>query len=239
MKAGWLHKRSPPRQQKARAFSAASDDCEGMESGRFYEQPIAGSRRSAPAALRNREPIAALLPGILPEAGNVLEIASGTGEHAAFFARQFPSLTWQPTDPDEGAIASIRAWRAESDLPNLCEPLMLDAESPDWPVDRADAILCINMVHISPWAATLGLLTGAGRLLPPGAPLILYGPYRRAGVPTAPSNEGFDRSLRSRDPRWGLRDVESVAAEAVARGLSFERLFEMPANNLTIIFRRV
>ena len=209
-----------------------------MESGRFYEQPIAGSRRSAPAALRNREPIAALLTDILPEAGTVLEVASGTGEHAAFFARLFPNLDWQPTDPDEGALASIRAWRAEAALPNLGEPLMLDAESPDWPVDRADAILCINMVHISPWAATLGLLTGAGRLLPKGAPLILYGPYRREGIPTAPSNEDFDRSLRSRDPRWGVRDLERVTAEAEAQGLRFDRLFEMPANNLTIVFRR-
>ena len=210
-----------------------------MDSGRFYEQPIAGSRRSAPAALRNSEPIAALLPGILPAAGIVVEVASGTGEHAAYFARLFPRLDWQPTDPDDGALASIRAWRAEAELPNLREPLRLDASASDWPVDRADAILCINMVHISPWAATLGLLAGAGKLLPPGGPLILYGPYRRTGTPTAPSNEDFDRSLKARDRRWGLRDVESVTAEAEARGLRFERLFEMPANNLTIVYRRV
>jgi hypothetical protein len=209
-----------------------------MESKRFYEQPIAGSRRSAPAALRNREPIAALLPAILPEAGIVLEIASGTGEHAIYFAGLFPKLAWQPTDPDPGALASIRAWRAEAGLPNLREPLVLDAAAPDWPLDRADAILCINMVHISPWAATLGLLAGAGRLLPSGAPLVLYGPYRRAGVATAPSNEDFDRSLRARDPRWGIRDLESVTAEAEAVGLHFERLVAMPANNLTLVFRR-
>jgi len=210
-----------------------------MESGRFYEQPTADSRRSAPAALRNRAPIAALLPGILPERGIVLEIASGTGEHSTFFAGLFPGLSWQPTDPDEGALASIRAWRAEVGLPNLCEPLKLDAAAPEWPVDRADAILCINMVHISPWAATLGLLDGAARLLLPGAPLVLYGPYRRAAVPTAASNEDFDRSLRARNPDWGLRDLESVNEEAEARGLRFERLFEMPANNLTIVLRRL
>jgi hypothetical protein len=210
-----------------------------MDSGRFYEQPVAGSRRSAPAALRNREPIAALLHGILPAAGTVVEVASGTGEHASYFARLFPDLDWQPTDPDDGALASIRAWRAEERLPNLREPLRLDASASDWPVDRADAILCINMVHISPWAATLGLLDGSARLLPAGAPLILYGPYRRAGVPTAPSNEDFDRSLKARDPRWGLRDLEKVVAEAEARSLRFEKLFEMPANNLTIVFRRI
>ncbi len=208
------------------------------ESGRFYEQPVAGSRRSAPAALRNREPIAAVLRETLPETGTLLEVASGTGEHAAYFARLFPNLTWQPSDPDEGAIESIRAWRAEAKLPNLLEPVSLDASSPSWPVDRADALLCINMVHISPWAATLGLLAGAERLLPTGAPLILYGPYRRAEVPTAPSNEDFDRALKSRDPRWGLRDVEDVTAEAEARGLRFERLFEMPANNVTLVYRR-
>jgi hypothetical protein len=209
-----------------------------MESGRFYEQPIAGSRRSAPAALRNREPIAALLPDLLPGSGIVLEIASGTGEHAVHFAGRFPDLIWQPTDPDPGALASISAWRAELGLANLCEPLVLDAAAPDWPLDRADAILCINMVHISPWAATLGLLAGAARLLPPGAPLILYGPYRRAEVPTAPSNEDFDRSLKARNPRWGLRNVEDVSAEAEARGLRFERLFEMPANNLILVYRK-
>lgn len=209
-----------------------------MGDGRFYEEPAAGARRSAPAVLRNREPIAALLPRLLPQTGLVLEVASGTGEHAAFFASLFPNLEWQPTDPDLGALASIRAWRAEADLPNLLEPLILDASSPDWPIDRANAILCFNMIHISPWEATLGLLAGAGRLLQRGSPLILYGPYFRAGVATAPSNAEFDRSLRARDPRWGLRHLESVTAEAEARGLRFERLFEMPANNLTVVYRR-
>jgi SAM-dependent methyltransferase len=210
-----------------------------MESGRFYEQPAAGGRRSAPAALRNRAPIAAVLGGVLPKAGTVLEVASGTGEHAAWFAAFFPDLFWQPSDPDPEALESIRAWREETGLPNLLEPVRLDAAAERWPVEAADAILCVNMVHISPWAATLGLLAGAGRLLDPGAPLILYGPYRRAGVPTAPSNEDFDRSLKARDPEWGLRELETVAAEAAAQDLCFERLFEMPANNVTAVFRKI
>jgi hypothetical protein len=196
------------------------------------------SRRSAPAALRNRDPIAAVLRGVLPGRGTVLEIASGSGEHAVHFAGLFPHLCWQPSDPDEEARESIAAWRAEAGLPNLLEPLRLDAAAAPWPVDGAAAVLCVNMVHISPWAATVGLLRGAGRLLPAGAPLILYGPYRRAGVPTAPSNEAFDSSLRARDPEWGLRDLEAVESEATIHGLRPDRVVEMPANNLTIVFRR-
>lgn len=193
-------------------------------------------KRHAPATVRNREPLAAVLREILPASGTVLEVASGTGEHAAFFAGLFPALRWQPSDPDPEALASIRAWREETGSANLLEPVRLDAAAEDWPVAAADAILCVNMVHISPWAATLGLLRGARRLLAPGAPLILYGPYRRAGVPTAPSNEAFDASLRARDPEWGLRALEAVAA--AADGLRLERVFEMPANNATVVFRR-
>jgi SAM-dependent methyltransferase len=195
-------------------------------------------KRSAPATERNREPIAAVLREVLPPVGTVLEVASGTGEHAACFAGLFPALIWQPSDPDAGALASIAAWRAESAAANLLEPVELDAASDEWPIAGADAILCVNMVHISPWTATAGLLRGAGRLLAPGAPLILYGPYRRAGVPTAPSNEAFDRSLKARDPQWGLRDLEAVAAEAAKHGFELDRVVEMPANNLTIVFRR-
>ncbi|HYD37758.1 MAG TPA: DUF938 domain-containing protein [Allosphingosinicella sp.] len=197
------------------------------------------SRRSAPATQRNREPILAVLRTVLPERGLVLEVASGTGEHAAYFAGLFPDLRWQPSDPDPAALASIRAWREDSGLANLLEPVRLDAAAEAWPVASADAVLCVNMVHISPWEATLGLLRGAGRLLAPGAPLILYGPYRRAGVPTAPSNAAFDASLRARDPRWGLREVEAVEAEAARNGLRLDRLFEMPANNLSLLFRKV
>ncbi|HEX8125955.1 MAG TPA: DUF938 domain-containing protein [Allosphingosinicella sp.] len=194
-------------------------------------------KRSAPAALRNREPIAAVLREVLPERGTLLEVASGTGEHAAYFAGLLPNIRWQPTDPDPDSLNSIRAWRADARLDNLLEPVPLDASSETWPIDRADAILCVNMVHISPWAATEGLMKGAGRLLPEGGPLLLYGPYRRAGVTTAPSNEAFDQSLRARNPEWGLRDLEAVEAEAGKRGLRLERVVGMPANNLTMVFR--
>jgi SAM-dependent methyltransferase len=197
----------------------------------------ADPRRSAPHVARNAEPIAQLLRETLPERGLVLELASGTGEHILHFARAFPALHWQPTDPDPAALASIHAWRGEGP-PNLLAPLRLDAREADWPVAAADATLCINMVHISPWAATLGLLDGAARLLPPAAPLILYGAYRRAGVPTAPSNEAFDASLRARNPEWGLRNLEDVVGEAEQRGFTLDRVVEMPANNLVVVFRR-
>jgi hypothetical protein len=195
-------------------------------------------KREAPAAARNREPIAAVLRQVLPASGTVLEVASGTGEHAVYFAGLFPNLLWQPSDPDPKALASIDAWRAEADLPNLLEPVRLDASAEAWPVAVAEAMLCINMVHISPWSATLGLLRGAGRLLAAGAPLVLYGPYRRDRMPTAPSNEAFDESLRARNPEWGLRRLEGVEAEARGHGLRLERVVEMPANNLTLVFRR-
>ena len=172
---------------------------------RFYEAPVAGIRRSAPAALRNREPIAAVLAEWLPAGGIVLEIASGTGEHAAYFAERFPDLDWQPSDLHPDALASIAAWRDEVGLPNLRSPLALDAAASEWPVERADAVLSINMVHISPWAAALGLLDGAARILRAGSPLILYGPWLMEGAPTAPSNLDFDADLKARDPEWGLR----------------------------------
>jgi hypothetical protein len=179
-----------------------------------------------------------VLREVLPERGLLLEIAAGTGEHAAYLVPLFPGLRWQPTDPDLDALTSIEAWQADADAGNLLPPVFLDAASHVWPIDSAEAILCINMVHISPWSATEGLMRGAGRLLPAGAPLILYGPYRRAGVPTAPSNEAFDLSLKDRDPAWGLRDLEAVQEEAAGQGLGFERLYEMPANNLTLVFRK-
>ncbi|MEA3061817.1 MAG: hypothetical protein QOJ94_1598 [Sphingomonadales bacterium] len=193
----------------------------------------------APAAGRNREPIATALRGVLPDEGVVLEIASGTGQHAVHFARLFPGLVWQPTDRDSEALASIAAWRGEAGLANLLPPLRLDASQADWPVSAADAILCVNMVHISPWEATAGLMRGAGSLLAPGAPLVLYGAYIREGTPTAPSNLAFDESLKARNPGWGLRTLEAVCAEADKNGLAFERLFEMPANNLILVFRKL
>jgi hypothetical protein len=208
-----------------------------MSDRRFYEAPAAGQRRSAPAALRNREPIADVLREWLPSKGLVLEIASGTGEHAVYFAEHFPTLEWQPSDINPDALASIRAWREAAALPNIREPLIIDAASPTWPIERADAILSINMVHISPWASALGLLDGAARLLSSGAPLILYGPWITDGIPTAPSNLAFDADLKRRDPQWGLRRVEEFAAEAQKRGFELEATKAMPANNMMLLLR--
>jgi SAM-dependent methyltransferase len=195
-------------------------------------------RQQAPAAARNRDPILAVLRGVLPETGTVLEIASGTGEHSLHFAAALPGLVFQPSDPNPEARSSIAAWAAASGLANLRPPLALDAAALPWPVTAADAVLCINMIHISPWAATEGLMRGAAAILPPGGPLYLYGPYRRAGVATAPSNEAFDRDLRGRNPAWGLRDLEAVATLAEKEGFSGPAVTEMPANNLSVVFRR-
>ena len=199
----------------------------------------AGGKRHAPATARNRDAIAQILAQTLPASGLVLEIASGSGEHIVHFARCFPALRWLPSDPDPAALASITAWADESALPNVSPPLQIDAADPEaWPIGEADALLCINMVHIAPWAATLGLLHGAAMLLPQGAPLFLYGPYFRRDVETAPSNLAFDESLRARDPAWGLRWVHDVEAAAAGEGFALERVAEMPANNLSLIFRR-
>ncbi|BBC73721.1 SAM-dependent methyltransferase [Altererythrobacter sp. B11] len=195
-------------------------------------------KRSAPAALRNREPIADILAEELPAEGLVLEIASGTGEHAVHFAGRFRALRWQPTDLDAAARQSIAAWREERGLPNLLPPLALDAAAPEWPVEHADALVCINMVHISPPESAEGLMRGAARLLPPGAPLILYGPYLEPGVETAPSNLEFDRSLKARDPRWGLRSTEWMDNLAAEAGMARSRRAALPANNIMLIYRR-
>lgn len=195
----------------------------------------AGVKRKAPAAARNVGPIGDVLEHWLPDSGCILEIASGTGEHALAFARRFPHLDWQPSDPDPEAIASIVAWQEEGPA-NLHPPVRLDVREPEWPVGGADAILCINMVHISPWAASLGLLDGAARLLAKGAPLILYGPWLEANVDAAPSNLAFDESLKARDPRWGLRFVEDFEAEAGSSGLILAGRREMPANNIMLRF---
>lgn len=192
-------------------------------------------KQHAPAAVRNREPIADVLSRALPPTGVVLAIAEGSGEHAVHFATRFPHLTWQPTDRDDTALASIAAWRAEAALPNLRAPLRLDVMDATWPVAEAAAITCINMIHISPWEATLALFAGAARVLPTGGLLYLYGPYRFDGV-TAPSNEAFDQSLRSRDPRWGVRDVRDL--ERAADGFALGEVVAMPANNHSLLFRR-
>ena len=207
------------------------------DSRRFYETPAAGPRRSAPAAVRNREPIVEVLREWLPSEGLVLEIASGTGEHAAYFGEAFPQLDWQPSDLHPDALASIEAWRAAAALPNVRPPVELDASSP-WPISRADAVLCINMVHISPRAAALGLLDGSARVLASGGPLILYGPWLTADGPNAPSNLAFDADLKERDPEWGLRRVEDFAAAAAERGLALRETRAMPANNLMLLFHR-
>jgi hypothetical protein len=196
------------------------------------------AKRHAPATLRNREPILAVLARVLPPSGTVLEIASGSGEHAAFFAANLPGLVWQPSDEDEGARASIEAHRAEARLSNLRAPVRVDARDDAWDVARADAIMAINMIHIAPWSACLGLMRGAARVLPAGGVLYLYGPFRRGGAHTAASNASFDEGLRARDPAWGVRDVDDVTREAGARGLSREELVEMPANNLSVVFRK-
>ncbi len=196
-------------------------------------------KEHAPATQRNRDAIASVLTQVLPARGLVLEVASGTGEHAVHFAQAFPKLLFQPSDPEPAALRSIEAWRAEAGLFNLLPPVPLDARAADWPVDSADAILCINMVHISPWSATVGLMRGAGRLLEPEAPLILYGPYIRQDVETAASNLAFDADLKSRNPEWGLRQLEDVVSEAGRHGFELDRVVEMPANNLTVVLRRL
>lgn len=204
------------------------------DKSRFYEAPAEGARRSAPAALRNRDPIAEVLEEWLPASGLVLELASGTGEHAIDFARRFPALDWQPSDISDEALTSIAAWREAAGLANLRPPVMLDSSATDWPIKAADAILSINMVHISPWQAALGLLDGAARILAEGGPLILYGPWLSADIDTAPSNLAFDSDLKRRDPEWGLRAVEDFAAEAHERGLELVTTRAMPANNLML-----
>ena len=209
-----------------------------MSGERFYEGHLAGERRSAPAATRNRDPIADVLVEWLPTRGLVVEIASGTGEHVIHFAERFPALDWQPSDIHEDALDSIAAWRASAGLTNVREPVVLDAASADWPVSRADAVLSINMVHISPWASALGLLDGAARLLSPGRPLILYGPWLKDDVPAAPSNLDFDADLKRRNAEWGLRKVEDFASAAAERGLELSETRAMPANNMMLRLRR-
>ena len=194
-----------------------------------------GAKRKAPAAARNVEPIGDVLAQWLPKTGLILEVASGTGEHALAFARRFPGLDCQPSDPDSDALASIAAWQTDGP-PNLLPPMHLDVCSPEWPIKWADAILCTNMVHIAPWEAALGLIEGSSRLLGKGASLILYGPWLESDVPTASSNIAFDQSLKSRDPRWGLRLVDNFAREAASHGLVLADRRAMPSNNIMLRF---
>ncbi len=193
-------------------------------------------RQFAPAAARNREPILEVLRGVLPAAGLVLEVASGTGEHVAHFAAGLPGLIFQPTEFDAGRRESVDAWTAG--LGNVRPAVALDASGDAWPVEAADAIVCINMIHIAPWAAAEGLMRGARRVLPVGGVVVLYGPFKREGQHTAESNVAFDASLRGRDAAWGVRDLEAVTALAEGAGLRLEAVAEMPANNLTVVYRR-
>jgi SAM-dependent methyltransferase len=196
--------------------------------------------RHAPATERNRAPILDVLRRILPPRGTVLEVASGTGQHAVAFASALPGLTWQPTDADADALDSIRAWAAEAALANLAPPLPLDAtRAQPWPVERADAVVCINMIHIAPWEACTGLMRGTGQVLSPGGALVLYGPYRLEGRHTAPSNAAFEDWLKAQDPRFGVRDLEAVTEEAARHGLTLLETVPMPANNFTVVFRKV
>ncbi|MDD2704592.1 MAG: DUF938 domain-containing protein [Acidocella sp.] len=193
--------------------------------------------RTSPSTARNCGPILSVLQPRLPHNGLVLEIAAGAGEHAVYNAAALPDLKWQPTDPDPDALVSIAAWRDHAGLPNLLPPLRLDASAPDaWPVAQADAIVNINMIHISPWAATEGLMTGAGRLLPVGGILFMYGPYIDRDVETAATNVAFDLSLRARNPAWGIRRLDDVTALAVQHGLELAERIAMPANNLALVF---
>ena len=194
-------------------------------------------KRHAPAAARNSEPLAEVLAEELPDRGLVLEVASGSGEHAVFLARQFPALEWQPSDVDLEALASVDAWAAEAAVANLRPAIALDAAQANWPIAAADAVLCVNMVHISPWSAAVGLFTGAGRILASGASLVLYGPFIEPGRETAPSNLAFDQSLKQRNSEWGLRSTADLDALAADHGLRRTARHAMPANNLVLVYR--
>lgn len=200
--------------------------------------PNAAVRRRAPAAERNRDAILAVLARVLPQSGVVLEIASGTGQHAVHCAAALPGIVWQPSDPDANARDSIAAWRAHAGLANLNAPLALDVLSDDWGIVNMAAIVCINMIHIAPWAAAEALFRGAGARLDAGGVLYLYGPYRRNGAHTAPSNEAFDQQLRATDPRWGVRDMEAVEALGQKAGLTLVETVAMPANNFSLVFKK-
>lgn len=196
---------------------------------------------NSPASVRNAGPILEVLKAHMPARGRVLEIAGGSGQHSIAFASALPGLDWTPSDPSAEARASMAAWAGQAQLPNLRAPLAVDMlDEGGWPTEPVEAVICINMIHISPWAATEGLMRLAGRALRrPGGLLVLYGPYREADVDLAPSNADFDLSLKSRNPDWGLRDRDAVVAEAQTAGLALTRRVEMPANNIMLLFRAV
>lgn len=196
------------------------------------------ARETAPSPERNKQPILAVLARVLPPRGLVLEIGSGTGQHVVHFARALPALDFQPSEMDAQRHASIAAWTAAERLSNVRPALSIDVTEHPWPVSAADAVVCINVIHIAPWEATVALFAGAGRILPGGGVLVTYGPYMRGGRHTSPSNEAFDASLRSRNPRWGVRDVDALADVAAGEGLALEEAVPMPANNFTLVWRK-
>ena len=200
--------------------------------------PTLDRRQFSPSAARNRDPILAVLQRVLPAAGLVLELGSGTGEHAVHFAHHLSTLRWQPSDADPAALASITDWVAHAASPNLLPPLCFDLAATPWPVAAADAIVAINVLHYSPWSSTPALFAGAAEVLPVGGVVVCYGPYRRAGAHTAPSNAEFDEWLRSVDARFAVRDLEAVEAEAQRCGFVLEDVVGMPANNFSLVFRR-
>ncbi|SAL03795.1 DUF938 domain-containing protein [Caballeronia ptereochthonis] len=200
------------------------------------QHPDTAPRRRAPAAERNRDAILSVLTRVLPQSGVVLEIASGTGQHAVHCAASLPQIVWQPSDPDAASRDSIAAWRAHAGLANLNAPLEIDVRNDEWGIGKVAAIVCINMIHIAPWEAAESLFRGAGARLGAGGVLYLYGPYRRNGSHTAPSNEAFDAQLRANDPRWGVRDMEAVEALGEKAGFTLEEIVAMPANNFSLVF---
>lgn len=204
----------------------------------FTDQPTPDDQKHAPATLRNRDAIISVLEEILPTSGTILEVASGTGEHAVYFGQHFENLTIQPSDPDPDCCRSIAAWTKRAAVTNVLSPQQLDALAKHWPIDPPSAILCINMIHISPWEATIGLFRKSATLLESGAPLFLYGPYFQADVEPAQGNLDFERSLKSRNLQWGIRDVADVDALAEQTGFTRESLTDMPANNISLVYRR-
>jgi SAM-dependent methyltransferase len=199
---------------------------------------LAGARLVSPSAERNKGPIAEVLQRVLPESGCILEVGSGTGQHAVHFARVMPHLVWHPAECDPECLRSIAAWSAIEGLANVKPPLVLDVHDELWPIGQVDAAVCINMIHIAPPSATGALLRGASRILNSGAVLVLYGPFRRDGQHTSPSNEAFDRLLRAQKPGWGVRNLEDVADTAAMEGFELEEVCPMPANNLIVVFRK-
>lgn len=204
----------------------------------FDPQPVPEGGLHAPATERNREPILAVLRRVLPPRGVVLEIASGTGQHAVFFAAALSAVRWQPSDPLPAHRHSVAAWAAAAGVSNVAPAVELDVERWPWPITEAGAIVCINMIHIAPWSAAQALFAGAARVLSPSGVLFLYGPFKRDGQHTAESNQRFDERLRAEDPRWGVRDLGDVTALARDAGFSEPEIVAMPANNLSLVFRR-